>query len=92
MSRTKYTRADETFRRLLREIREGEGLSQKAVAHRLGLPQSYVSKYELGERRLDFLETMVVCEALGTDLNSFLRMYLRRSDKPNKNNHQRVRI
>lgn len=81
MSRTKFTQADETFRGLLREIREKQGLSQKSVAVRLGLPQSYISKYELGERRLDFIETMVVCEALGTTLNSFLRMYLRRSVK-----------
>ena len=81
MSRTKFTQADETFRGLLREIREKQGLSQKSVAVKLGLPQSYISKYELGERRLDFIETMVVCEALGTTLNSFLRMYLRRSVK-----------
>ncbi|HWF19449.1 MAG TPA: helix-turn-helix transcriptional regulator [Verrucomicrobiae bacterium] len=84
MSRTKFTHADETFRGLLREIRERKGLSQKAVAVRLGLPQSYISKYELGERRLDFVETMVVCEALGTNLDSFLRLYLRRSVRPGK--------
>lgn len=85
MSRTKFTQADETFRGLLREIREKQGLSQKAVAGRLGLPQSYISKYELGERRLDFIETMVVCEALGTSLNKFLRMYLRRSNHDGEN-------
>ncbi|HZV33382.1 MAG TPA: helix-turn-helix transcriptional regulator [Verrucomicrobiae bacterium] len=81
MSRTKFTQADETFRGLLREIREKQGLSQKAVAIRLNLPQSYISKYELGERRLDFIETMIVCEALGTTLNKFLRQYLRRSTR-----------
>jgi transcriptional regulator with XRE-family HTH domain len=84
MSRMKFTKADETFRGLLREIRERQGLSQKTVAVRLGLPQSYISKYELGERRLDFVETMVVCEALGTTLDSFLRMYLRKSSKSSR--------
>jgi hypothetical protein len=38
---------------------------------RLGQPQSHVSKYELGERRLDFVETMLVCDALEIDFVEF---------------------
>jgi transcriptional regulator with XRE-family HTH domain len=36
-------------------------------------PQSYVSKYELGERRLDVLEVREVCRALGYSLAEFVK-------------------
>ncbi|WP_390620440.1 helix-turn-helix domain-containing protein [Gimesia panareensis] len=42
------------------------------MAERLGRPQSFVSKYESGERRLDILELYDVCEALGLTLNDFV--------------------
>ncbi|WP_431927540.1 helix-turn-helix domain-containing protein [Amycolatopsis tucumanensis] len=42
--------------RLLRELRQEAGLTQVQVAERLGVPQSFVSKYETAERRLDIIE------------------------------------
>ena len=51
---------------LLRELRHQAGLTQVQVAERLDLPQSFVSKYESGERRLDVIELRHVAEALGT--------------------------
>ncbi|MBI3054031.1 MAG: helix-turn-helix transcriptional regulator [Betaproteobacteria bacterium] len=48
-----------------------KNLSQTEVAARLGRPQSYVSKYETGERRLDFAETVFVCDALGIGIEKF---------------------
>jgi transcriptional regulator with XRE-family HTH domain len=39
-------------------------LTQVQVAERLGRPQSFVSKYESGERQLDVVEFVEVCEAL----------------------------
>ncbi|HEX5889670.1 MAG TPA: helix-turn-helix transcriptional regulator, partial [Pyrinomonadaceae bacterium] len=65
MPETKLVQAEELFRELLREVRVRSKLTQTEVARRLGLPQSYVSKYETGERRLDFVETLFVCEVLG---------------------------
>lgn len=53
---------------LLRSIREDAGLRQADVAERLDEPQSFVSKYETGERRLDLIELRQVCEALGVTL------------------------
>ena len=47
------------------EARLKSRLTQQDVALRLGKPQSYVSKYESGERRLDVVEFLQVCEALG---------------------------
>ena len=53
---------------LLRDIRLEAGLNQVDLANRLGQPQSYVSRYETGERRLDLLELREICEALGVSL------------------------
>jgi transcriptional regulator with XRE-family HTH domain len=52
------------FRQSLVEARQTNGLTQQGVAYRLGKPQSYVSKYESGERRLDVVEFLDVCEVL----------------------------
>ncbi len=52
-------------RDFLREIRKKAELTQTQLAKKLDKPQSYVSKYELGERKLDFVETVEVCEACG---------------------------
>ena len=47
---------------LLRQVREEQTLPQAEVARKLGVQQSYVAKYESGERRLDLLELCDVCE------------------------------
>lgn len=53
---------------LLRQLRQDAGLTQMQVAERLDVPQSFVSKYEAGERRLDVIELRYVAEALGHSL------------------------
>jgi transcriptional regulator with XRE-family HTH domain len=53
---------------LLRGLRQQAGLRQQDLAARLGQPQSFVSKYESGERRLDVVELRCVCEALGRSM------------------------
>jgi transcriptional regulator with XRE-family HTH domain len=62
-----------TLQKQLRRLRAEEGLTQHQLAARLGRQQSYVSKYELGERRLDMLEVREVCRALGATLEQFAR-------------------
>lgn len=47
------------------EARRSKGLSQRELAQRLGKPRSFVSKIENKERRLDFVEFVVVARALG---------------------------
>lgn len=63
------------MQRLLRELRVAAKLRQADLAERLGQPQSFVSKYESGERRLDFLELRRVCKALGVPLTEFVRRF-----------------
>jgi transcriptional regulator with XRE-family HTH domain len=48
--------------------RQAQGMTQFQLAERLGRPQSFVSKYERGERRLDFVEVFEIAEALRVDM------------------------
>lgn len=66
------SRNHRTLRELLRNIRSEKGISQVDLARRLKVPQSFVSKYESGERRLDVIELRSICLALGVSLQSFL--------------------
>lgn len=59
------------FRALLREIREEAGLHQSILAEKLGKTQKTVSKIELGERGIDFLETADFCAACNVSVNRF---------------------
>ncbi|QDU47883.1 Helix-turn-helix domain protein [Gimesia panareensis] len=72
MKKNLYTQRQRILLDLLRKTRKEAGLRQDDVAERLGRPQSFVSKYESGERRLDILELYDVCEALGLTLNDFV--------------------
>ena len=64
--------AYQVVRDLVREIRLAAGMRQRDTAERLGRPQSFVSKYESGERRLDILEIRAVCHACGVPLEAFV--------------------
>lgn len=63
-----FFRSLETQRRALylalRNARVTSGLTQTEVAIQLKLPQSFVSKYESGQRRLDLIEIAAVCGAI----------------------------
>ena len=59
---------------LLRQVRKNAGLRQIDLAERLNRPQSYVSKYESGEKSLDLLEIKEVCLALGIPLVEFIQL------------------
>jgi transcriptional regulator with XRE-family HTH domain len=63
------------FRGLLVQARHEAGLTQMEVAVRLGRPQSFVSKLERGERRLDFPEFVALADAIGIDVMDFLARY-----------------
>jgi transcriptional regulator with XRE-family HTH domain len=60
------------FRELLSEARRAEKLTQAELSERLRRPQSFVSKYERGERRLDVIEFAEIARALGIDPLRFL--------------------
>jgi transcriptional regulator with XRE-family HTH domain len=61
---------------LLRKVRVDANLTQGQIAENIGQTQSYVSKYENGEQRLDLIELESVCKAVGIPLTEFVRRYL----------------
>jgi len=56
---------------LFRHVRERQGMTQEQLAERLGVTQSFVSKCERGERRIDVIELRSFCRAMGVSLVSF---------------------
>jgi transcriptional regulator with XRE-family HTH domain len=82
------TIASKEYRVLLRQLRTARvtvGLTQQQLADRLGETQSFISKVERGERRLDVVELRAFCEALGLSFPTFatsLHHALSRGKKP----------
>ena len=72
------SQAQEVLLALLRELRIDAGLRQSDVARRLNSPQSMVSKYEAGERRLDILEIRVICGFFDLSLCEFVALLEKR--------------
>ena len=75
MAKSTFTYHQGKLQELLRKVRADAGLRQEDLAKRLGVPQSFISKYESGERRLDFVEVRSVCKAIGLSLGDFVRMF-----------------
>ncbi len=71
----------ERFRALLIEARLGAGMTQSEVALKLGQPQSFVSKYERGERRLDVVEYFEVAEVIGFDPLALLKEFHKKKSR-----------
>ena len=73
--KSNFTDEYRIFRELLRELRGERGVKQAELSSALGMPQSFVSKYEMGERRLDFVELAQICDYLNYPLESFVAAY-----------------
>lgn len=69
---TTHTPQYQQFRKLLIKARKEAGITQVEVAASIGYPQSYVSKYESGERRLDLIEFLEVAKAIKLDVHDFI--------------------
>jgi transcriptional regulator with XRE-family HTH domain len=71
LRRAEYQATYRQFLNRLREARKQAGLTQAEVAERLGKPQSFVSKCESGERRVDFVELVALSRLYGVELDYF---------------------
>jgi transcriptional regulator with XRE-family HTH domain len=67
VTRSLYSPAYGRLREWLVAARHARDLTQTELADLLGRPQSFVSKYERGERRLDFVEVVEIAAALDAD-------------------------
>ena len=90
MPKTLHSANYAVVRRQLTDLRGAAGRSQSEVAAALGRPQSFVSKYETGERRLDFTEVMDLLAVLGAEPHRFVADYLDRT-APNASKPRSVR-
>jgi transcriptional regulator with XRE-family HTH domain len=72
MEKSVHTQEYAILLRLLREIRESASVTQVELGRRLGQTQSYVSKFERGEIRLDVIQLRAICGLLDTDLPTFI--------------------
>lgn len=66
-----YQKKYRQFLARLREARQQAGLTQAEAARRLGKPQSFLSKCESGERRVDFVELTAFAKLYGVDIGFF---------------------
>lgn len=73
-----HDRRYERLKRLLRQIREEAGLSQRALGDLLDQPQSWIHNSETGNRRVDIAEFCRWCQACGVDPLKALSRYLGR--------------
>ena len=76
-----FTKKYEIFRELLIKCRKSAGFTQQELANLIDKPQSYVSKYESGERRLDLIEFIDIAEALKFNKHNFISELERKSAK-----------
>ena len=81
MRKTIHSANHKVLCELLREVREEAGLTQTELAVRIKKDQTFVSKYETGERRLDVLELREICVVLGVPIGTFIRRLERRLSK-----------
>ncbi|MEH2167610.1 MAG: helix-turn-helix transcriptional regulator [Nostoc sp.] len=77
MPKSVFSEDYDRFRQLLIEARKAAKLTQAELSAKLKLPQSYVSKYERGERRLDVIEFLQVAQVLEIDPLAFIKELLR---------------
>jgi transcriptional regulator with XRE-family HTH domain len=77
MPKTIFSAGQQRFLKLLRETRENAGITQVQLAKRLSVPQSFISKVETGERRVDIVELEAICKVLGTSLSAFAKRFER---------------
>ncbi len=73
MSKSIYSKEYEFFLEQLKAARVGAGLTQKDAAEKIGKPQSYISKCESGERRLDIIELNKLAKLYKKPLSFFTK-------------------
>ena len=72
MKKTGYDDAYSELREILVTARRSAGWSQEKLAAKLGRAQTFVSKIELGERRLDLIELLVWADLLDIDAHAVI--------------------
>lgn len=72
MNKQLYNRRWKYFREVLKKERKSHKITQKDLAQKLCVKQSYISKTEIGDRRLDVIELLELCDLMGLTLTDFV--------------------
>ncbi len=75
MQKSIYSREYKLFLQHLRKARERANLTQAELARKLGCTQSFISKCERGERRVDVIELRAFCRAMKLDVDVFIQQF-----------------
>lgn len=73
MEKTIYTREYAVLLRLFTQARKDAGITQVQLAKKLRQSQSFVSKIECGDRRLDIIQLRTICRIIGVTLPEFIQ-------------------
>lgn len=84
MGKSIYSAEQVVLQEILKRYRGDAKLSQVELSTLLGKPQSFVSKYESGQRRLDLVELQSICRCLGVSLGSLVKRFEKRCKDLNR--------
>jgi transcriptional regulator with XRE-family HTH domain len=73
MPKTLWSEAQDALVATLTQARKEAGLSQVALAMKLRCQQSMIARIESGERRIDLVELVILCRAIGVDPSDVLK-------------------
>lgn len=77
MVKSIFSKQHDVLIELLKHVRIELGLTQRELSDKLNQPQSFISKYESGERRLDLIELRQICLAMEINLTDFINKFER---------------
>lgn len=78
MKNSPHSQPAVALRELLTQKRKDLGLTQLDIANFLNKPQSFVSKYENGERKIDVVDFIEICKAMNLSATEILSDYLKK--------------
>jgi ribosome-binding protein aMBF1 (putative translation factor) len=78
LNKSVHSEVQSAFCELMIRARKASGLTQNELAKRLHRPQSFVAKYEGGERRIDVVEFIEICRMIETDPHKLLKLLIQR--------------
>ncbi len=81
MKKTLNSKEHKILLEQLYRLRIASGLRQQDLADLINVPQSFISKIESGERRIDMIELRMLCKQLDTDIIEFMKEFERRLDE-----------
>jgi transcriptional regulator with XRE-family HTH domain len=79
LDKSVHSAGQAAFCDLMIGARKTAGLTQHELAKRLHRPQSFIAKYEGGERRVDVVEFIEICKAIEADPNKLLKVLIQRA-------------